>query len=157
MDCKVFNHYESFMNQHRMQQSIIQWECQQLLNRMTTLTDQRDWEALAMCYTEDAVLARPSDPDNPIVGRDAILTSLKARPLRATAHLVGNSVFDIVTPEKVEVVSRVWLVSGPVDDNSLPVISDSPIIIGTFTDQLVWVDGTWLNSRRMGSIELKHG
>jgi hypothetical protein len=40
------------MNQDRMQQSTIQWECQQLLNRITSLTDQRDWEALAMCYTE---------------------------------------------------------------------------------------------------------
>lgn len=50
----------------RTEIALIQWECQQLLNRVTLLTDNADWQVLVQCYTEDALLARPSDPNNPI-------------------------------------------------------------------------------------------
>ncbi len=144
------------MTEERIQQAIIQMECQQHLNRVTSLTDRADWEALADCYTEDAVLARPSDPNNPIVGKDAILASFKNRPPRITAHLLGNTVFDIVEPTKVTATSRVWLVAGPVPEGDAPALSEGPILVGTFTDYLVWKDGRWLTNRRDGSIELKH-
>jgi hypothetical protein len=145
------------MNSDRLQRAAIQWECQQHLNKVTNLTDQRAWEQLAMCYTEDAVLARPSDPNNPIVGRDAILASFKARPPRTTAHLLGNSTFEISEPTQVKVISRVWLASGPKGETEVTVTSDSQLLIGTFVDQLVFFDGEWFTQRRDGSIELKFG
>jgi hypothetical protein len=145
------------MDQERIQRAVIQWECQQHLNKISLLTDRQDWEALAMCYTEDGVLARPSDPRHPIVGRDAILASFKARPPRSTAHLLGNSVFDLVEADFVRVVSRVWLVSGPQSETHGAVISDSQLLAGTFIDELVHDGDRWLTSRRDGSVELKFG
>jgi hypothetical protein len=145
------------MNPDRIQRAVIQWECQQHLNKVTNLTDQQDWERLAYCYSEDAVLARPSDPDNPIVGRDAILDSFRARPPRTTSHLLGNSVFKIIEPALVKVISRVWLVSGPPAEAQNAVIAGNQLLAGTFIDQLVLVDDRWFTSRRDGSIELKYG
>jgi hypothetical protein len=145
------------MNSERLQRAVIQWECQQHLNKVTSLTDQQDWKQLANCYSEDAILARPSDPDNPIVGRDAILASFKTRPPRTTSHLLGNSIFEIVEPALVKVVSRVWLVAGPPAEAGKAVIADSQLLAGTFIDQLVLVDDRWFTSLRNGSIELKYG
>lgn len=140
----------------RLEQAVMQWECQQLLNRVTMLMDQQQWQALAQCYTEDAVLSRPSDPDNPIRGRQAILESFTARPPRTSGHLIGNPVFILHSNTQIESHSRVWLVSGPLSDQS-PVMANNALLVGSFVDQLSWDGQQWLIARRDGSIELKYG
>ncbi|MEJ2454050.1 MAG: nuclear transport factor 2 family protein [Candidatus Thiodiazotropha sp.] len=145
------------MDPDRIQHAVIQWECQQHLHKVSLLTDRQDWKGLAMCYAEDGVLTRPSDPKNPIVGRDAILASFRARPPRITAHLLGNSVFEIAEPTLVKVVSRVWLVSAPKGEADGAAIADSPLLAGTFVDELVHDGDRWLISCRDGSVEVKFG
>jgi ketosteroid isomerase-like protein len=142
------------MDAERIKQAVIQWECQQLLNLMTNLMDQQQWQALALCYTEDAILSRPSDPNNPIRGRQAILESLIARPPRTSGHSIVNSVFTITAQDEVTAVSRVWLISGPVDETS-PVVANTPLLIGSFTDQIKRQGNQWLVAHRDGSIEMK--
>lgn len=136
--------------------SLIQWQCQQLLNRVVTLTDQAQWEQLAECYSEDAVLIRPSDPQNGIVGRDNIKASFLARPPRTSCHLLTNCVFTVETPERVVATSRVLLLSGPARKGSEIVSADASMMAGSFTDQLVLVNQQWKIARREGSIELKY-
>jgi ketosteroid isomerase-like protein len=142
------------MEAERIEHAVIQWECQQLLNRMTNLMDQQQWQALAQCYTEDAVLSRPSDPNNPFRGRQAILESFKARPPRTSGHSIVNSVFTVTAPDSVTAESRVWLISGPADASS-PVIANSPLLIGSFTDHIKRLENQWLVAQRDGSIEMK--
>jgi ketosteroid isomerase-like protein len=142
------------MESERIEHAVIQWECQQLLNRMTMLMDQQQWQALAQCYTEDAVLNRPSDPNNPFRGRQAILESFKARPPRTSAHIMVNSVFTITSADTIIAESRVWLISGPADE-SLPVIANPPLLIGRFTDQIKRQGHQWLVAQRDGSIKMK--
>ncbi len=142
------------MEAERIEHAVIQWECQQLLNRMTMLMDQKQWQALANCYTQDAVLSRPSDPNNPICGRQAILESFTARPARASAHIIVNSVFTIIGQANVKADSRVWLISGPADA-STPVIANSPLLIGSFIDHIKRQENLWLVAQRDGSIEMK--
>lgn len=142
------------MEAQRIEDAVMQWECQQLLNHMTNLMDQQQWQALAMCYTEDAILSRPSDPSNPIRGREAILDSFVARPPRKSGHSIVNSVFTITSKDEVTAESRVWLISGPLDA-SLPVIANSPLLIGSFTDYIKRQDNQWLVTKRDGSIEIK--
>ena len=140
----------------RSQYSVIEWECQQLLNRVTNLIDARQWEALIDCYLEDGVLFRPSDPDNGIVGREAILQSMKARPPGTTCHLLANSEFDVLNERNVVARSRVWLASGPAETNG-PVQARPPMLIGSFVDTLVYRADRWLIAERKGSIELAFG
>lgn len=142
------------MEFERIERAVIEWECQQLLNRMTNLMDQKEWQALANCYTHDAVLSRPSDPDNPICGRQAILKSFKSRQPRTSGHGILNCVFTIISREYVRAESRVWLISGPADEGS-PVIANSPLMIGSFSDHIKWQDNQWLVAKRDGSVEIK--
>lgn len=142
------------MEAERIEQATIQWECQQLLNRMTMLMDQQQWEALANCYTKDAVLSRPSDPNNPICGRQAIFESFITRPPRRSAHIIVNSVFTIIDQGNVRADSHVWLINGPADAPS-PVIANSPLLVGSFTDLIKRVEDQWLVAQRDGSIEMK--
>lgn len=140
-----------------MEQQIcnIQWSCQQLLNRVTILMDDARWQEVAACYTEDALLFRPSDPDNGIQGRDAILASFHARPPRTTCHILANSIFEVRTPELVNATSRVWLMTGE-PTHSHPVKADGALLAGSFSDELVCVGGNWLIRRRQGSMELRY-
>lgn len=131
----------------------IQWECQQLLNRVTNLMDAARWDQLAACYAEDAVMYRPSDPTSGIEGRDAILASFRARPPRTTCHVLANSVFDVHSPVSVTATSRVLLFSGDAAD-AVPVPAHSKVLIGSFIDELSLDGERWLIRKRTGSIEL---
>ncbi|WP_417320257.1 nuclear transport factor 2 family protein [Emcibacter sp.] len=133
----------------------IEWDCQQLLNRVTRLLDEGRWQELADCYTEDAVLARPSDPENPFRGRAEILKSLEARPPRVSCHLLSNCLFDIKEPDLVHAHSRVLLMSAEPGEDA-PLQTNTPILVGSFSDQLAKIDGRWLIRKRQGSVDIKY-
>lgn len=139
----------------RMTRAMIQMECQQLLNRATQLMDNNQWHELVELYTEDGVLFRPSDPNNGVHGKQAILESFLSRPPKTTCHALLNSVIDIQKEDLVVVTSRVWLVSGPASEGGA-VNSEGPLLVGGFVDTLVYSDGRWLIKQRKGSLELKH-
>ncbi|MGL6160161.1 nuclear transport factor 2 family protein [Microbulbifer sp.] len=134
---------------------LIEWECQQLLNRVTNLIDDARWQELAGCYTEDAVLFRPSDPDVGIEGRDAIIDSFQQRAPRLTRHFFTNSVFEVLSPVSVRATSRVLLLSGPAGE-TLPAPAAPTLLAGSFVDTLSRIEGRWLIARRKGSVELKY-
>ena len=137
------------------EQFLIEWHCEQLLRRAAQLLDRADWDAYIECFCQEAVLARPSDPDNPILGKEAILESLLARPPRLTCHLLANTVYDIVSGFQVIARSRVLLVSG---ENSFerPAVAHADLRVGSFTGRLRKVDDQWKIAERQGSIELKY-
>jgi hypothetical protein len=139
----------------RAEIQMIQWECQQLLNRVTNLMDAGQWDQLAACYAEDALMYRPSDPTNGIEGRDAILASLRARPPRTTCHLLANCVFDVHSTTSVTATSRVLLLSGDATA-AIPVAAHSKLLIGSFIDDLHYDGNRWLIRKRLGSVELAY-
>lgn len=64
---------------------------EQLLRVYARLNDAARWHEVAKLFTADATFARPSDPDRPIVGRDAILRAFLARPATpARRHLIAD-------------------------------------------------------------------
>ncbi len=136
------------------QRSIIEWQCQQLLNRATNLLDKGEWDALVALYTENAELFRPSDPHNSIQGRAAILESFRARPPKTTCHVLANTEFNVINADQVVAFSRVWLASGPAGQGVVP--TEGPIAIGSFSDTLVREADHWRIASRRGSMELKY-
>ena len=56
------------------QRQIIQWQCQQLALRVSYFIDQQNYTAMAELFTKDAIFARPTDPDNPIISNESGLT-----------------------------------------------------------------------------------
>lgn len=147
------NHKNS--NVDRMNKVLIQWECQQLLNRVMSLTDTCSWQELADCYTKDATLYRPSNATVAIKGRQSILESFTERAARVTNHMLSNCVFEVLSETSVRATSRVLLITGE-NDGSAVATADSKIMIGGFIDDLVLTDGTWFISQRKGSVNLKY-
>jgi pimeloyl-ACP methyl ester carboxylesterase len=64
--------------------------CTQQIHRYAQLNDAAAVAELCRMFTEDAIFARPSDPDHPIHGRAAIRASFEARPPRRTLHVESN-------------------------------------------------------------------
>lgn len=134
---------------------ITQWQCQQLLHRTMNLMDNQQWEALSNCYTKDAELIRPSDPTNSISGRENIKASFFKRPPRTSCHMLANCEFEIANSGEVYAVSKVMLISSNSVDQKV-VKANSKLMIGTFRDILINIEGKWFIKKRKGSVELKY-
>lgn len=142
-------------NISRMDKAVIQWECQQLLNKVMALTDTCSWQELASCYTEDATLYRPSDATVAIKSRQSILASFTERAPRVTNHMLSNCVFEVLSETSVRATSRVLLIAGE-NDGSPVATADSKIMMGGFSDELILIDSTWFIAQRKGSVNLKY-
>ena len=70
----------------------IEWDCATLINLYASLNDAARWAEVAALYTEDGSMTRPSAPNVPIIGRDAILAAFESRPARTTRHITANIV-----------------------------------------------------------------
>lgn len=141
-----------------VERMLIEWQCGALVTRSVNLLDQGSWEALSLCYSEDAVLFRPSAPLESIQGREAILKSFMARPLKETCHALSNMEVSVIDGASAVVSSRVVLFSGDEKAQSIEAIvaAKSDVYIGRFVDELKKVDGEWFIAKRQGSIELNY-
>ncbi len=145
------------MNSADLDTMLIEWQCQKLVTRSINLLDQSRWQELSECYTEDAVLHRPSAPLDKIEGRAAILKSFTERPSKETCHALSNIEVTVHDAQSATVASRVVLFSGEqkAPDIETIIAAKASVFIGRFVDDVKKVDDTWLIAKRQGSIELK--
>jgi uncharacterized protein (TIGR02246 family) len=137
-----------------IEEAAIGWAVTQLIHRAIALNDTGDWAALASLFAEDAVFNRPSAPDAPIIGREAILASFLARPPRASRHVISNTIVDVLDPEAARATSTITLFSGPATEGIAS--ADPPIAIGQFEDEVRRIDGRWLFVRRSGMMVMHY-
>jgi ketosteroid isomerase-like protein len=131
--------------------------CCALIYRYGYLNDERDYEALAELFTEDAVFRRPSAPDKPITGREAILAAFKARPTdTVTFHLVTDVLVEVDSADRARARSRILLLSGPRSANRAypDVATTAPPLPGVFRDNLSLTAAGWRFSKRVGGLWL---
>ena len=132
----------------------IEWDCTKLINRYTLLNDAADWDAVAALYAEDGQMARPSAPDKPIVGREAILATFKSRPARAARHVVSNIVVDVLSETEATAMSVIVLYQGIASESGgLPARDTSGPLIGTYTDRLRKTADGWQFAERRGGLD----
>ncbi|MBB5985212.1 hypothetical protein HNP60_001186 [Sphingobium sp. B1D3A] len=132
----------------------IEWDCTRLINQYTLLNDAADWEAVAALYAEDGQMARPSAPDKPVIGRDAILAAFLARPARAARHVVSNVVVDVISETEATAKSIILLYQGSANpDGGLPIRDPSGPLIGTYTDRLCKTAEGWRFAERIGGLD----
>jgi hypothetical protein len=104
--------------------------------------------------TEDGQMARPSAPDKPIAGRDAILSALLSRPPRAARHVVSNIVVDIESPTEATAFSVLTLYQGiATDDGGLPRRDPNGPLVGYYRDQLRKTSQGWRFASRIGGLD----
>ena len=119
----------------------IEWECAKLIARYANLVDAADWAAVAALYTEDAVFARPTNPEVPLIGREAILAAFLARPARTTRHVCSNVVVDVESAECARATSAMVLY-----------MPDKGPLAGSFVDRFRLTSEGWRFAERRGSV-----
>jgi hypothetical protein len=132
----------------------VEWACTRLINLYALLNDAADWDGVAGLYTEDGQMARPSAPDAPIIGRDAILAALRARPPRAARHVISNIVVDVDGENEARAMSVILLFQGEAGENgALPTRDRTGPLVGFFKDRLVKTDEGWRFAERIGGLD----
>jgi hypothetical protein len=141
------------------ERALIEWRCTKLVNQFALYNDANDFEALVSLFTEDGVFARPTIPDQPMVGRAVILEQFKKRPPRTIRHAMVNTVIDVESPTRATGVTYIALWSGPPREpgTNTPSKADGPMLFGAFDDVFVKVGEDWLFEKRQGSLALSAG
>ncbi|MBC7987926.1 MAG: nuclear transport factor 2 family protein [Sphingomonadaceae bacterium] len=139
----------------RAEEIAIEWECARLINRYALLNDGGKWEALVALYAKDGLMTRPTAPDDPIVGHEALLAAFTARPPRASRHVCANIVVEVesATEARAESVIALYTGSDP-GDGGLPVLDGAPLI-GTYRDRFRLTDDGWRFAERRGALDFR--
>lgn len=119
----------------------IEADCARLVNLYANLNDAGDWAAVAALFAEDGMMTRPSAPDQPIVGRAAILAAFLARPAGTTRHICANIAIEVESETRARGESAMLLFTG----------AAAPLV-GSFHDRFVLTTAGWRFAERHGSI-----
>ncbi|WP_207481958.1 nuclear transport factor 2 family protein [Arenibaculum pallidiluteum] len=134
----------------------IEWQCERLVRRFALLSDAGDADGLAALFTEDGVFARPTRPDQPVRGREAIRAAFAARPRdRLTRHFCANTVIDVLGPDRARGHSYVALYTGSAGtgaQGAAAPAADPVQLVGEYRDTFALVDGQWHIAERIGSV-----
>jgi len=120
----------------------IEWECTRLINLYANLNDEARWEEAVALYAEDGLMTRPTAPDTPVVGREALLAAFLSRPPRTSQHVVGNIVVDVESEDAASAKSAILLFTS----------KDGPPLVGTYRDRFVRTEEGWRFSERRGAL-----
>ena len=132
-----------------LERLLIEQACTRQINRFAYHNDRGEHEALARMFAPDGTFARPSKPNEVLVGREAILAAFTQRPPRKAVHLVSNVVVDIASAISARATSRIVLYAAGLAAS----IPEAPWLIGHFEDELVLAGGEWLFASRRGGID----
>jgi len=132
----------------------IAWQCQQLALRFIAASDRQDWEAMCGLLTEDAIFARPTDPDNALHGREAIRAAFESRPAdRVTRHFCTNHVVTVRSPTEASGTLYALLYTGDAASRaSQGFVADGRQLVGEFDDEYLLTDAGWRLASRRGRI-----
>ena len=120
----------------------IEWDCARLINLYAQLNDAARWEEVAVLYAPDGLMTRPTAPDAPIIGREAILAAFQARPPRTTRHICSNIVITVESATRARGSSAMLLFTA----------ADTPPLVGGFDDAFVLTSDGWRFAVRRGSL-----
>jgi hypothetical protein len=119
----------------------IEADCARLIALYANLNDAARWEEVAALYAEQGVMTRPTAPDAPIVGRDAILAAFRSRPPRTTRHVCSNVVIEVDSADEARGTSAMLLFTG----------APAPLV-GSFHDRFVRTPEGWRFAARHGTL-----
>jgi hypothetical protein len=126
--------------------------CTQQLYRLARLNDAGAFEAVSRLFIENATFIRPSDPENPLRGREAILASLISRPARTTRHVLSGVEVILESEVRATAISTVVMYTGePMNSH----VSIAATAVGGYVDVFYNVGGEWLIKERRGRIDMK--
>ena len=125
---------------------MIESACARLIHQLAAANDAARWEDAAALFTDDGLFARPTAPEEPIVGREAILAAFRSRPSRLTRHFVSNIVVTVEDLGSARAHSLVQLYTEGESGHA------APPLIGEFHDRFVLTATGWRFSERRGML-----
>lgn len=135
-------------------QAAIESACARLISEYAYLNDQRRYEELAALFTPDALLFRPSAPDQAIAGTEAILAAFRKRPADVmTFHVCTDIIVSVDDAASARAQSRILLLSAkrPAEDGTRPAAAETPVP-GVFHDRFRLTGSGWKFAERRGSF-----
>jgi hypothetical protein len=129
--------------------------CSKLCNQFAVFNDAGRHEELVALFVDDGRYARPTDPDNFVSGKAAILAAFKSRPQdKITRHLITNIVVDITAAKTAQGICYVTLFSGSTNNpaEKFGFKANSSVLIGEYHDEFVLTESGWRFSRRGGRL-----
>jgi ketosteroid isomerase-like protein len=127
--------------------------CQALATEYAEIVDTQDYARLREVFSNDAVFARPTNPDEPIRGIDNIIASFTSRPgNRVTQHFVCNVRVKVESEDAASGSCRILLY---VADASDPETAEGrqtarKQLIGIYRDRFVRTKNGWRIAERRG-------
>ncbi len=134
--------------------------CVALLFRFAKLNDDREADALAELFVADGVFRRPTLPDQPYEGREAIRAGFRAKPATVlTRHVICNPLITVVSANEARADSYILLYTAAIEPGAkLPVPANAKQLLGAFEDVIVRdTDGVWKFKTRNGSLAMTIG
>lgn len=125
----------------RDEERAVEHDCAQLIARYANLNDAGAWHEVAALFVPDGRLARPTAPDDVIVGRDAILAAFLARPARRTRHLCTNVAIRALSEDEAEGECAIALF-----------LADDTVRVGSFHDRFRRTPEGWRFAERRGTL-----
>jgi len=133
-------------------QQEIEQACQRLVLDAAAFTDRQEYAELAALFTTEGKLYRPADPQNPLVGGEAICAAYLARPRqRITRHICSNIrvTLDSLEQARVHCYVQVFAANTEHDkDGHFGWPVDGRVMVGEFDDLCVVENGEWLFAER---------
>jgi hypothetical protein len=136
----------------------IQHACSYLISHYAYLNDERRFDELVGLFTEDAVLYRPSAPDQAIHGRQAMLEAFRKRPADTmTFHVCSDILIDVQSEHAAQGRSRILLLSAARPPHGTAPETSTPVP-GVFRDSFRLTEQGWKFAQRRGSFWIQsHG
>ena len=125
---------------------LIEWACLRLIHQFAAANDAAHWEEAVSLFTDDGLFARPTTPDQPLIGREAILSAFRSRPPRLTRHVVSNVVVTVEDLNSARAHSLVQLYTENDDGRA------KPPLIGEFHDRFELISEVWRFKERRGML-----
>ncbi len=119
----------------------IESACARLVALYANLSDAARWEDVVALFAEGGRLARPTAPEDWIVGHDALLGHFQARPPRPARHLCANVVVTVLGEDRAEGECALALF-----------MPDTAPKAGSFHDSFVRTADGWRFAERRGSL-----
>ena len=134
--------------------------CRNLVVDCASLIDETRYDELARIFAVDGVFARPTAPDAPIVGRDAIIAAFKLRPAnKLSQHLVTNIRVWLTGTDTAEGTSSIMLYLTDVDVSVEPGKGRKCTgpLLGVYKDRYVYTPEGWRIADRRGRVTMYGG
>ncbi|GAB2785748.1 hypothetical protein GCM10027040_09780 [Halomonas shantousis] len=145
----------------REEQAYIEHACTRLVLDAADFTDRQDYAGLAALFQADGRLYRPTAPDTPLEGREAILAAYQARPSqRITRHFCSNIRVTVASPERARVCCYVQVFAANTEhaaDGHFGLPLEGRVMIGEFDDVCSLDRGDWRFAERHARFVMYQG